>query len=91
MLKEKQLPQTGSILKRSAVAPDPRFELGQPVPGASPMSSSEAQQLSSRSWFTKGVCNKGGFNKQGAVETTELQTPLLQTSFGSPKTVGRLY
>ena len=38
-----------------------------------------APSTSKASWFRTGVCNKGGSNKQGSMETTELQIPLLQT------------
>ena len=35
--------------------------------------------------FTKGVCNKGGFQGQGAMDTTELQSPLWKTSCWKPR------
>ena len=32
----------------------------------------------------KGVCNKGGLKRQGSIDPTQLQTPLLQTPVGTP-------
>ena len=41
------------------------------------------------SCFTKGVCNKGGFKRQGLMDTRELQTPLVQTPLEKPGSLSR--
>ena len=33
----------------------------------------------------KKICNKGGFEMQGSMDATELQSPLLQSPFGKPR------
>ena len=33
--------------------------------------------------FTKRVCNRGGFKRQGSMDTTEIQSAFLQTPFGN--------
>ena len=45
-------------------------------------------ELNARS--IKGVCNKGSFKRQGSMDSTELQTSLVKTSFGKHSLRGRL-
>ena len=49
-------------------------------------SSPYSEPLFSIHKFTKGVCNKGGFKIQDSMETG-LQSPLLQTPFGKPRSI----